>query len=176
LLPILAQETATCAMQNILNTLLQDERIGRTRLADESSSGLAKDQVSGFLVENILVNQNKIQLRAPQDAPETAGEHPELQQGMACADLSHMWCIEQVKDLTQKVFSFEIDAKHVGEVRKACDSIGYPLLEEYDFRKDNVTANLNANLKPAANIRSYQEKSLSKMFGNGTLYQVTCSS
>ena len=41
------------------------------------------------------------------------------------------------------------------------------MLEEYDFRNDTVNANLDIDLKPATVIRPYQEKSLSKMFGNG---------
>ncbi|KAG1240088.1 hypothetical protein G6F68_018004 [Rhizopus microsporus] len=41
------------------------------------------------------------------------------------------------------------------------------MLEEYDFRNDTVNANLEIDLKPTTTIRPYQEKSLSKMFGNG---------
>jgi DNA excision repair protein ERCC-3 len=41
------------------------------------------------------------------------------------------------------------------------------MLEEYDFRNDNVNANLDIDLKPSTVIRPYQETSLSKMFGNG---------
>jgi DNA excision repair protein ERCC-3 len=37
----------------------------------------------------------------------------------------------------------------------------------YDFRNDTVNPNLPVDLKPTTTIRSYQEKSLSKMFGNG---------
>jgi DNA excision repair protein ERCC-3 len=40
-------------------------------------------------------------------------------------------------------------------------------LEEYDFRNDTINPNLEIDLKPTTMIRSYQEKSLSKMFGNG---------
>lgn len=43
----------------------------------------------------------------------------------------------------------------------------YPLMEEYDFRGDVGTPNMNLDLKPLTRIRTYQEKSLSKMFGNG---------
>lgn len=41
------------------------------------------------------------------------------------------------------------------------------MLEEYDFRNDTINANLEIDLKPTTTIRPYQEKSLSKMFGNG---------
>ncbi|MBW0530861.1 hypothetical protein O181_070576 [Austropuccinia psidii MF-1] len=45
--------------------------------------------------------------------------------------------------------------------------IDYLVLEEYNFQNDTVNATLEIYLKPATQIRSYQEKSLSKMFGNG---------
>jgi len=41
------------------------------------------------------------------------------------------------------------------------------MLEEYDFRNDTVNPDLDMELKPQARPRPYQEKSLSKMFGNG---------
>jgi DNA excision repair protein ERCC-3 len=41
------------------------------------------------------------------------------------------------------------------------------MLEEYDFKNDTVNAPLEIELKPTAQLRPYQEKSLSKMFGNG---------
>ena len=41
------------------------------------------------------------------------------------------------------------------------------MLEEYDFRNDTVNPILEIDLKPITVIRPYQEKSLSKMFGNG---------
>lgn len=41
------------------------------------------------------------------------------------------------------------------------------MLEEYDFRNDTNNPNLEIDLKPITVIRSYLEKSLSKMFGNG---------
>jgi len=43
----------------------------------------------------------------------------------------------------------------------------YPLMEEYDFRHDTHNPTLPVDLKPTTKIRIYQEKSLSKMFGNG---------
>ena len=41
------------------------------------------------------------------------------------------------------------------------------MLEEYDFRNDTVLPNLDIDLKATTSIRPYQEKCLSKMFGNG---------
>ena len=52
-------------------------------------------------------------------------------------------------------------------MKKRCNELDYPMLEEYDFRNDTINPNLEIDLKPATTIRPYQEKSLSKMFGNG---------
>lgn len=41
------------------------------------------------------------------------------------------------------------------------------MMEEYDFRHDEINPTLEIDLKPTTTIRSYQEKSLGKMFGNG---------
>ncbi|PWA50254.1 hypothetical protein CTI12_AA472590 [Artemisia annua] len=44
--------------------------------------------------------------------------------------------------------------------------VNYPLLEEYDFENDTVNPDLEMKLKPQAQLRPHQEKSLSRMFGN----------
>eukprot|EP00514_Thraustochytrium_sp_LLF1b_P003622 CAMPEP_0184512736 /NCGR_PEP_ID=MMETSP0198_2-20121128/3041_1 /TAXON_ID=1112570 /ORGANISM="Thraustochytrium sp., Strain LLF1b" /LENGTH=810 /DNA_ID=CAMNT_0026902783 /DNA_START=313 /DNA_END=2745 /DNA_ORIENTATION=- len=67
----------------------------------------------------------------------------------------------------QFVYSFEIHAEHVEAVRRAALRHEYPLMEEYEFRRDKVNANLAIDLKAKTEIRPYQERSLSKMFGNG---------
>ncbi|CAH2353453.1 general transcription and DNA repair factor IIH helicase subunit XPB [[Candida] railenensis] len=66
-----------------------------------------------------------------------------------------------------KVHSFEIATESVEIVKKRCQEIDYPVLEEYDFRNDDQNPPLEIFLKPSTQIRPYQEKSLSKMFGNG---------
>lgn len=65
------------------------------------------------------------------------------------------------------VHSFEIATPSVEIVKKRCQEIDYPVLEEYDFRNDHRNPDLDIDLKPSTQIRPYQEKSLSKMFGNG---------
>lgn len=60
-----------------------------------------------------------------------------------------------------------IEVKNVEEVKKRCIEIDYPLIEEYDFKNDEKLASLDMDLKPASQIRSYQEICLNKMFGNG---------
>lgn len=77
--------------------------------------------------------------------------------------------VDEADDLDEDetVHSFEIAEAHIEAVKKRCEDIGLPMLEEYDFRNDQLNANLEIDLKPSTHIRPYQEKSLSKMFGNG---------
>ncbi|KAH3898950.1 probable DNA repair helicase RAD25 [Saccharomycodes ludwigii] len=74
---------------------------------------------------------------------------------------------EENDDDIDAVHSFEIANDSVEIVKKRCQEIDYPVLEEYDFRNDHRNPDLNIDLKPSTQIRPYQEKSLSKMFGNG---------
>ncbi|KAL0408171.1 UNVERIFIED_CONTAM: General transcription and DNA repair factor IIH helicase subunit XPB1 [Sesamum radiatum] len=69
----------------------------------------------------------------------------------------------------KETHSFEIDPAQVENVKQRClpNALNYPMLEEYDFRNDTVNPDLEVELKPHAQPRPYQEKSLSKMFGNG---------
>ncbi len=57
----------------------------------------------------------------------------------------------------------------VEHVKQRClpGGLNYPMLEEYDFRNDTQNSDLSIDLKPHVSLRPYQEKSLSKMFGDG---------
>ncbi|KAJ9071916.1 DNA repair helicase RAD25 [Entomophthora muscae] len=74
---------------------------------------------------------------------------------------------EEEEEDNDKTFSFQIYTDQVENVKKRCNELDHPLLEEYDFRNDMINPNLDISLKPITSIRPYQEKSLSKMFGNG---------
>ncbi|KAL1747120.1 P-loop containing nucleoside triphosphate hydrolase protein [Schizophyllum fasciatum] len=74
---------------------------------------------------------------------------------------------DEIDEDDDNVHSFEIDDAKIDEVKKRCNELEYPMLEEYDFRNDTINPNLDIDLKPATVIRPYQETSLSKMFGNG---------
>lgn len=68
---------------------------------------------------------------------------------------------------TVRTVSFKIRKSMVEQVKRACLDMDYPLMEEYDFRNDKTIPDIEMDLKPTTRIREYQEKSLSKMFGNG---------
>ncbi|GFZ06894.1 DNA repair helicase XPB1-like protein [Actinidia rufa] len=65
----------------------------------------------------------------------------------------------------------------VENVKQRClpNALNYPMLEEYDFRNDIVNPDLDMELKPQAQPRPYQDKSLSKMFGNGRIVDYIAS-
>ena len=71
------------------------------------------------------------------------------------------------EDPTKQTHSFEIGPNTREKVAERCLDIGYPALSEYDYQNDRVNPDLKIDLKPHTQIRSYQEKALSKMFGNG---------
>ncbi|KAG6854396.1 hypothetical protein C0991_007387 [Blastosporella zonata] len=75
---------------------------------------------------------------------------------------------DEIDEDDENVHAFEITDSKIDDVKRRCNELEYPMLEEYDFRNDTVNANLDIDLKPATVIRPYQETSLSKMFGNGS--------
>ncbi|KAG8906319.1 transcription factor TFIIH complex ERCC-3 subunit, partial [Tulasnella sp. 403] len=79
----------------------------------------------------------------------------------------HVTHIDEIEEDDENVHSFEILDEKIDELKKRCIDLDYPTLEEYDFRNDTINPNLDIDLKPITVIRPYQEKSLSKMFGNG---------
>nr|KJB20627.1 hypothetical protein B456_003G156900 [Gossypium raimondii] len=124
----------------VLKKLLQDEVIGRARLVSENAQGS-----DGFTISK------------------TAGEIESGHSGLLME--SELAAAAEEKE----THAFEIDPAQVENVKQRClpNALNYPMLEEYDFRNDSVNPDLDMELKPHAQPRPYQEKSLSKMFGNG---------
>eukprot|EP01120_Amphizonella_sp_Union-15-10_P010368 TRINITY_DN4137_c0_g1_i1.p1 TRINITY_DN4137_c0_g1~~TRINITY_DN4137_c0_g1_i1.p1 ORF type:complete len:280 (+),score=58.69 TRINITY_DN4137_c0_g1_i1:56-841(+) len=75
--------------------------------------------------------------------------------------------VEPPPETQTPLYSFEIASSAVEDVKQRCIALNYPVLEEYDFRKDLMTPNIDIRLKVSTTLRSYQEKSLRKMFANG---------
>ena len=67
----------------------------------------------------------------------------------------------------EKVQAFTIDKEKYKLVRKEAMEMSIPLIEEYDFHNDTDSPSLQIQLKPSTRVRSYQERALSRMFGNG---------
>ena len=68
-----------------------------------------------------------------------------------------------------KTYSFEVHNDKVEDIRRLSEHLNYPMVEEYDFKNDSNVKNPNVTfgIKESTKIRSYQEKCLSKVFGNG---------
>ncbi|WJZ81874.1 hypothetical protein VitviT2T_001686 [Vitis vinifera] len=124
----------------VLKTLLRDEVISRSRISHEGSTGN-----DGFTISKTV--------------GEIEGRHDELINEAELAAAAE----------EKETHSFEVDPAQVENVKQRClpNALNYPMLEEYDFRNDTVNPDLDMELKPQAQPRPYQEKSLSKMFGNG---------
>ncbi|XP_075518031.1 general transcription and DNA repair factor IIH helicase/translocase subunit XPB1 [Primulina tabacum] len=124
----------------VLKKLLMDEVIGRARISVEGVQGS-----DGFTIGK--------------STGEIEGGHNELLNEVELAAAAE----------EKETHSFEIDPAQVENVKQRClpNALNYPMLEEYDFRNDTVNPDLEVELKPHAQPRPYQEKSLSKMFGNG---------
>lgn len=73
---------------------------------------------------------------------------------------------DEEADDDDNVHRFQVKVDEVENVKKRCNELEYPMLQEYDFRADSVNPNLEIALKPQTQIRPYQEKSLRKMFSN----------
>jgi len=139
---------------SVLRELLRDSIISQARVT-EDSSGIEKD-VDGFMVQKKQkeMDENLKILEEDPDGDDSDSDDL-LNEGQ-----------EQPQKQSTTV-SFQINAEKVELVKKQAIELDYPLMEEYDFRNDKVNKDIPMDLKPNTRIRRYQERSLSKMFGNG---------
>lgn len=133
---------------DILQMLLKDSIIGPLRIDSEQQQQdqAQKPNDSSNLGKNINPNDVEAMFSA------VVGEDNER---------------DEDEDDIDAVHAFEIANESVEIAKRRCQEIDYPVLEEYDFRNDHRNPDLDIDLKPSTQIRPYQEKSLSKMFGNG---------
>jgi len=130
----------------VLRELLRDATIAQARVHEDSSTTVDEH---GFVMQSKAeeMKENLEILREDSDSEEDE-ESPQQQ--------------------ATTVVSFQIKGEQVEAVKRQAIELDYPLMEEYDFRNDNVNPNVPLmDLKPHTRIRRYQERSLAKMFGNG---------
>ncbi|KAI8815935.1 DNA repair helicase rad25 [Fimicolochytrium jonesii] len=171
------------ADEGVLRTLLRDEKIRACRVAADGVEAETEDDVlfterapdaagltiAGFAAPNGASSEDQTERRS------SAVDSGRLADPASASDNQFASVItidnedadEDTEQQEQLVRSFEIAKTSVDSVRKRCSELSYPTLEEYDFRQDVANPNLDIDLKPATALRPYQEKSLSKMFGNG---------
>ena len=138
----------------VLRELLRDPTIAQARVhedttADVDEHGFLTSSKAEEMAENLQI------LREPDED----SDDDEVATSVAQ---------EQQQQKTTMSVSFQVKAEEVEKVKKQAIELGYPLMEEYDFKNDQINPNVpNMDLKPHTRIRHYQERSLAKMFGNG---------
>ena len=145
----------------VLQTLLQDEVISQQRVGHNNDIITEKAPQKGGLV--IPGTKDAAGAKQKPDG-KSLRPHDAVQDSEFLATLRDD---DDDDDDDLRVHSIEISRDGVEIVQKRCLEIEYPVLEEYDFTNDANNPNLEIDLKPSTTIRSYQEKSLSKMFSNG---------
>ncbi|EAQ89097.1 hypothetical protein CHGG_05716 [Chaetomium globosum CBS 148.51] len=148
----------------VLQTLLKDQVIGSLRVHGSGDITTSYAPTMGGLVIPGTQNAAGVHQANLRQAEKKPGEGGDASNE---ADLFNALNEEDDDDDKEAVHAFEISDADVETVQKRCLDIGFPILEEYDFRNDDVNPNLEIDLRPNTQIRPYQEKSLSKMFGNG---------
>jgi len=150
----------------MLEKLLKDGTIGPTRVHSSEGFTTTSAPTMGGLV--IPGTKNAAAVHQANLAP-TDKQAPGADAGDTANDAALYATLndEDDEDESEAVHSFEISDNSVETVQKRCLELEVPILEEYDFRADDVNPNLEIDLRPNTQIRPYQEKSLSKMFGNG---------
>lgn len=156
-----------------LQMLLKDPEIGPLRIESEDFNssttiveGLVKEKAPS-MGELTIPGTSKISAtNTGTDAANAKGAEKSSVEDLFASVVGFNREEEEDEDM-DAVHSFEVSSNSVETVKKRCQEIDYPVLEEYDFRNDAQNANLDIDLKPSTQIRPYQEKSLSKMFGNG---------
>ena len=161
---------------NILKELLADDIVRRARVAPPAGSHPGADGAGGFTVAPALrdkaaaaVAGAATELAVEANAADAEGaDGADAAEGREKVSTFDATLVPEY-DPHREMSSFEIAAEQVEHVKQRClpGNLGYPTLEEYDFRNDTRNPDLDIALKPMTRIRPYQEKSLSKMFGNG---------
>ena len=153
----------------VLQELLQDEVIGTHTTGENGGIITEKAPKLGGLV--IPGTKDAAGVKQQSGLHNTDRSQTDDQDGLTREDDIYQTLREdddEDDDNDEKhIHSVEIPAGGVELVQKRCLDLHYPVLEEYDFHNDQVNANLDIDLKPNTTIRTYQEKSLSKMFSNG---------
>lgn len=154
----------------ILQMLLRDDVIGQARIQPAAGAGSTDTSVAG--AERATAAPRTSATAQPANGAENGSTQPPAEQGANGSEHDLFSAVIGVYDADEldeddAVHSFEIREEFIETVKRRCNELGFPMLEEYDFRNDRLNPDLEIDLKPSTHIRPYQEKSLAKMFGNG---------
>ena len=160
---------------SVLQMLLRDEVISQCRVEESDQLHTEKAAKMGGLVipgtkdaagtKEAMAQAQQQQQKRDQEESDSDDEYGGRE---AEKDMTEFLREDEDDDEIDQVHSFEIDGEKIQSVQEHCNvKLNLPLTEEYDFRADDVNANLDIDLRPNVQIRYYQEHALSKMFGNG---------
>mmetsp|Transcript_38455 Transcript_38455/g.82864 ORF Transcript_38455/g.82864 Transcript_38455/m.82864 type:complete len:814 (+) Transcript_38455:16-2457(+) len=148
----------------VLRELLRDDLISQARVAEEVTTtnaeggAAAGDEKDGFAVHTKAEEmEENLRILKEMDGDSSDDEDDEGGVGGSSKE----------KAAAKTTVSFQIKGDDVEVVKRRAIDLDYPLMEEYDFRNDKFNPDVPMDLKPHTRIRRYQERSLSKMFGNG---------
>ncbi|KAL8656343.1 MAG: hypothetical protein Q9210_000333 [Variospora velana] len=153
---------------DILKQLLQDEVIGASRTNAQAAILTEKAAKMGGIV---IPGTNDAAGVSQQAGDRSETTKPSEALHPLSKDAQMMLALREEEDddddeAKRLAHSVEMPKENVEPVTRRCWALGYPVLQEYDFRNDESNPMLDIDLKPIAKIRDYQEKSLRKMFGN----------
>eukprot|EP00045_Choanoeca_perplexa_P018212 m.282379 g.282379 ORF g.282379 m.282379 type:complete len:832 (+) comp17748_c0_seq1:141-2636(+) len=151
---------------------LDDSEVQRGTVLPEETSGTLV--IAGIAATEAARQRQQGQLTADGELTDEAFlAAAEKAEEMAAVPRDILDLYDQTDELAeeddQTLFTFEIKPDHVQKVQAECapQKLDYPLLDEYDFRRDTNLDSLKIDLKPTCILRPYQEKALRKMFGSG---------
>jgi len=144
----------------VLRELLRDDLISQARVAEEVTAGEGgqggENNTDGFVVHT-KAEEMEENLRILREMDGDSSEDEDDEEGGGSKE----------KAEAKTTVSFQIKGDSVEVVKRRAIDLDYPLMEEYDFKNDDKNPDVPMDLKPHTRIRRYQERSLSKMFGNG---------
>lgn len=149
----------------------EDEEVIYRLLADPT---IASCKAQGAEVEEGVVQTRGTVIQGTAQAKgltQTANQGPEIPRDDPTAERERMIAALRDEDDDEETYrttrKFEISQGNREKVAQRCLDMGLPAVSEYDFSNDRINPSLPIDLKPQTQIRPYQEKALSKMFGNG---------
>jgi len=158
----------------VLQKLLKDPVIQKRRLIRSEGEDFIQGTLDGKAITQFGTKLPPGATDKPAEVPAAAPGGPVAADGTAAVpeDITDFYEKidkeeEDEDEANLKTVSFEVAQEKIEVIQKRCIEIEHPLLAEYDFRNDTNNPDINIDLKPAAVLRPYQEKSLRKMFGNG---------
>ncbi|ODV59882.1 TFIIH/NER complex ATPase/helicase subunit SSL2, partial [Ascoidea rubescens DSM 1968] len=154
---------------DIIQMLLKDAVISSCRIESSGIINKTSDGITQTKNSSNTSNNNATNSKTNGDSnnANTALNNTNNLNGNEIDNLFTSIIDEKDDDDLDAVHSIEIVKDSVGKVKERCIQVQHPLLEEYDFKFDNNNPDLDIDLRPSTKVRPYQEKSLSKMFGNG---------